>query len=648
MNKNRKPFNKLYRNVLSSAKSPEEKGLGKRTVGRTEAREVTVTPEILEKIWNKQNEICALSGVKMNLDELYIPNSMDAPSVDRLDDKEGYHEWNIHIATRGMNKARGTSSVPATYNWVNTIKTSGMMQGPWYFPEIPYNEIFNKPIQNMLDEEEIGKIKIFRAPMGVGKTYSVFTRMVPELMLQKGVKAFWYFAPNTENINLTEIAEYTTKLWKKSNEYKSLATPMLLQIGGEYGNNYKLAETYLNLNQPVILCSTDSSISNTLLNKNSNGEYVPNKNAEFFRDLGDKFALIRDEIHYGATSDAKYLPENMGASDKTDYKARMFHINKCFLDTTPWTIGTTATPTKEMIKEEFGAEEYEIVNPWLTPKQCYGQLAWMGSMNTILDLKKYSDDNYLIKHLGWMISDMVNRQTSVENEIQATLQSPYLTDEDKEIIESITTKTSGMIKVDIDRKTEDGNGDKVSNDDKAYLRRVQRLLVKAGLPHNMNYIVTTNSGWIEYDYSGKETGLNGKAGCNNWIEELNNPNSDARIVVVVNKGDKGINVPSLTSGLIFRNPTPRDKKEKKWILRNPIQNVGRFVRPYYGGLTQEQLNKIPLNLSESILKNLNTFDITTPNSSQWIECRDELLDTEKGYVYEAHNIFGWPFKRKAV
>ena len=86
-------------------------------------------------------------------------------------------------------------------------------------------------------------------------------------------------------------------------------------------------------------------------------------------------------------------------------------------------------------------------------------------MNTILDLKKYSDDNYLIKHLGWMISDMVNRQTSVENEIQATLQSPYLTDEDKEIIESITTKTSGMIKVDIDRKIEDGNGDKVSNDD---------------------------------------------------------------------------------------------------------------------------------------------------------------------------------------
>ena len=71
-------------------------------------------------------------------------------------------------------------------------------------------------------------------------------------------------------------------------------------------------------------------------------------------------------------------------------------------------------------------------------------------------------------------------------------------------------------------------------------------------------------------------------------------------------------------------------------------------RSYYGGLTQEQLNKIPLNLSESILKSFNTFDITTPDSSQWRDCRDELLDIEKGYVYEAHNIFGWPFKRKVA
>ena len=644
MNKNRKPFNKLYKNVLSSAKPPEEKGLGSRTVGRTEAREVTLTPEILEKIWNKQNAICALSGVEMSLDDLYVPKSIKAPSVDRLDDKEGYHEWNVHIVTRGMNYARGTSSVPATYDWVNSIKTSGMMQGPWYFPEVPYEEIFNKPIQSMLDEEKMGTIKIFRAPMGVGKTYSVFTKMVPELMLQKGVKAFWYFAPNTENINLEEILQYVAVVWKKEERYKNLPTPTILKIGGEFGGSYRSAEQYLKVGVPVILCSTDSSISNVLLRKNSKGKYIPSKNTEFFRDFGDKFALIRDEIHYGATSDARYLPENSGASEKTDYKARMFHINKCFLDTTPWTIGTTATPTKEMIKEEFGAEEYEIVNPWLTPKQCYGQLAWMSSMNTILNLKKYSDDNYLIKHLGWMISDMVNRQTSVENEIQATLQSPHLNDEVRDIIEKITTKTSGMIKVDIDRKKEDGN----SNESKAHLKRIQRLLVKAGLPHNMNYIVTTNCGWTEYDYSGKETGLSGVAGCNEWIEELNNPDSDARIVVVVNKGDKGINVASLTSGLIFRNPTPRDKKAQKWILRNPIQNVGRFVRSYYGGLSQKELNIIPLNLSESILKNLNTFDITTPDSSQWRDCRDELLDIEKGYVYEAHNIFGWPFKRKVA
>ena len=159
----------------------------------------------------------------------------------------------------------------------------------------------------MLDEEEIGKIKIFRAPMGVGKTYSVFTKMVPELMLQKGVKAFWYFAPNTENINLIEIAEYTTKLWKKSNEYKSLDTPMIFQIGGEYGNNYKLAQTYLNLNRPVILCSTDSSISNTLLNKNDFDSEIDIGEFDLLQDVfGDSYLRFTPKDSIFTDYDLKY------------------------------------------------------------------------------------------------------------------------------------------------------------------------------------------------------------------------------------------------------------------------------------------------------------------------------------------------------
>ena len=69
---NRKPFNKLYRNVLSSAKTPEEKGLGTRTIGRTEAREVTLTPEIIEEIYNEQDGLSAFSKVPLDLDLLYI------------------------------------------------------------------------------------------------------------------------------------------------------------------------------------------------------------------------------------------------------------------------------------------------------------------------------------------------------------------------------------------------------------------------------------------------------------------------------------------------------------------------------------------------------------------------------------------------
>ena len=178
-NANRKPFNKLYRNVLSSAKPPEEKGLGSRTVGRTEAREVTVTPEILEEIYNEQNGLSALSGVPLNLEFLYIPNHPMAPSVDRIDDKLGYTRDNIWIVLRFENKGRGSSSVNDAVQAIRAIKAADYDLDNWYFPDVPYDVIFTDPIETIILDEEYGYIKILRAPMGVGKTYSTYNKLIP-------------------------------------------------------------------------------------------------------------------------------------------------------------------------------------------------------------------------------------------------------------------------------------------------------------------------------------------------------------------------------------------------------------------------------------------------------------------------------------
>ena len=40
---------------------------------------------------------------------------------------------------------------------------------------------------------------------------------------------------------------------------------------------------------------------------------------------------------------------------------------------------------------------------------------------------------------------------------------------------------------------------------------------------------------------------------------MNNPNSNVRLVIVVMKGSMGVNIPSLTDGIIFRNPKMKDR-----------------------------------------------------------------------------------------
>ena len=111
------------------------------------------------------------------------------------------------------------------------------------------------------------------------------------------------------------------------------------------------------------------------------------------------------------------------------------------------------------------------------------------------------------------------------------------------------------------------------------------------MPDDFYYIVTTDSGWQEYDSNGNATDNSGEG--NGWLTLMNDDNSKARLLIVVSKGDKGINIPSLTDGLIFRNPTPRDKSIGKWIVRNALQLFGRFVRKKWGGLNLEKMNYLP-------------------------------------------------------
>ncbi len=627
MNKNRKPFKKLYKNVLSSAKTPEEKGLGKRTVGRTEAREVTLTPEIIEEIYNEQDGLSAFSNVPLDLGLLYVPNHMMAPSIDRIDDNLGYTRENVHIVLRFENKGRGAGSVNDTLQTIQAIKAVDYDLENWYFPDIPYDLIFKNPINQIIEDGELEYIKVLRAPMGIGKTYSTFNLIIPELIKKKDVDLFYYFAPNKENLDQAEFDLYVSG-WIKTDEYKEMCIegkiPKILRIGGDLGTTWREVENYISKGFKVIVCSTDSSFSNLL--KDRDGKIL-----EYLKSLGDKFALIRDEVHYGSTSDPIFLEHDKGQF-QPNYKARMYTMMDYFVETTPWVFGLTATPTKEMLDDSFGSDKYRIMNVWVSPSQTVGRTAWAGKIYQTLDLKKYEDDDYLKESIKKLAFSLLNRSSVIQKLIESD-------GDDWPILRDVKHKTTGLIKVDITtEKAKEKNH-------KAYLDRVIKLINEVSLPYNFNYIVTTDSGWNEYDSKGNATIHSGKG--NGWLGRMNDEESDARLLVVVSKGDKGINIPSLTDGLIFRNPTPRDKSIGKWITRNSLQLYGRFVRKNWGGLNIEQLNSLPRNISYEILSQLNTFDIEVPKTSQWKQTVEEFFHQIDGYAIEAAFVLGgWPYRRK--
>ena len=67
----------------------------------TKMKEVSVTIEDLDDAWERQEGLCALSGVKLNLQK----NGRNA-SVDRIDSDKGYIKGNIQWVHKYINKMK--------------------------------------------------------------------------------------------------------------------------------------------------------------------------------------------------------------------------------------------------------------------------------------------------------------------------------------------------------------------------------------------------------------------------------------------------------------------------------------------------------------------------------------------------------------
>jgi len=91
-------------------------------------KEMNITAEYLETVWEQQEGRCALTGLKMELrqysnrSEAMKPNSS---SLDRIDNEIGYVEGNVQFTCVSANHARNIFSIEEIREWFLQIKNSG-------------------------------------------------------------------------------------------------------------------------------------------------------------------------------------------------------------------------------------------------------------------------------------------------------------------------------------------------------------------------------------------------------------------------------------------------------------------------------------------------------------------------------------------
>lgn len=125
-------FKKLYENMCMSADygaagarelaNPKKSGRDRASKNQsTKVHEVHFEKDYLEELWIKQNGKCFWLGIDMSLEDLYIPHSPFAVSVDRLNSNGDYTKGNVVLTSRLANRGRGSYDNPDFQSRLNYL-----------------------------------------------------------------------------------------------------------------------------------------------------------------------------------------------------------------------------------------------------------------------------------------------------------------------------------------------------------------------------------------------------------------------------------------------------------------------------------------------------------------------------------------------
>jgi len=445
----------------------------------------------------------------------------------------------------------------------------------------PFNKLINK--KGFATNKE--KMYIIRGTTGLGKTYTTFNNFIPTLFGEHNLDLIIYSYPKTEVFDIMQAKESATKSIIQSGKAVYIATTV------------KEARTLLKKGNKVLLCLTHQAIC------------VSNNGKRFMRDLegmGLKTGYFVDESHSWMISHIDNYRNVMG-SNTPKYEGGLFKMLSKLAERTPYIFGLTATPNKEQINKVpvVGSMDFNIINKYPKLKETIGRSGWVGSIT------KYDLEGLDVGDVYMQFYDAV----------ELHLEKSYKYG--KRTIMIKTERANGALGFTMDNiqlalksLSKDGASEYLGNSE-------HKPDVIAVLTHNFK-------GFVNFVPWGFGTRIEYTTRTEDEIKEaLSNPEHNCEILLVVEKGDMGMNIHNLKTIFSFRK-TDKEMStlyDKEPITENAIQIVGRAMRINTGVSNEKFTDEWGYDLTDYVksltedgvegLLELNSLDLYVPDNEMW-------------------------------
>jgi hypothetical protein len=375
-------------------------------------------------------------------------------------------------------------------------------------------------INNVLFKNDLHNIKVIVGVTGQGKTFSIAEYMIPEFK-KHGIRFIQVSAPQH---GILDRKDFNNKALENGYQITLDATEALdiLEDGGN-----------------VLFLSTHQALIS------DRGKEL----IEYCRVEAIKHAIIIDEIHTWLCTDAASYKDVLGWTMSKE-TGTLYKLLQGISSYNPFVFGLTATPNSQQLgKVPIGEDcktTFEIINKMCPLDLMWRNQAWISDPTFYLDL---DDITASLQKLKDAIIKIENHRikTGVKKTLLVQCQTAAGVEE---------YQAPSVIEFIKDVYNEMGVGDEwriaeMRTDDKS--KKINRLYKGDG----------------SIDASQTEKSLK---------RELDKNNSDASVLVVVNKGGMGMNIRTL-KGLISFKKTNKKDSNKNTLIEFVIQIIGRLVRP---------------------------------------------------------------------